>query len=143
MNGITGKSGREYSPLPIDNAAGLPQSFTVLFDGRTYRFSLYVDIGAFLLEQQTGILDLPISERDPSGLAGRNFEEGFLVVQGEVEGADGTRETIFLRKVVPDLEYEAENIALIFPQQRVARKNLNGQGNLGSQVTGGIARRWA
>lgn len=66
-----------------------------------------------------------------------------MVLHVEREASDGSRETIFLRKVVPELEYEAEGIALIFPQQRVARANLNGRGDFGSQVIGGIAPRWA
>jgi hypothetical protein len=49
---------------------------------------------------------------------------------------------LFARKVAPELEYEFEEIALVFPFQRIARNNLNGQGAFGSQVIGGIARRW-
>jgi hypothetical protein len=69
--------------------------------------------------------------------------EACLVVHVLVELADTTQQSIFLRKVVPDLEYKVENIALLFPQQRVAVSNLNGVGDFGSQVIGGIAARWA
>lgn len=130
MNALVAKSGRQYSPLPIDGMRGFPQSFPLLFGGRTYHFRMYVNIPAELLTDQLTFLDLP-------------SDQAFLVVQVEHELADGTRETIFLRKVVPSLEYEAEHLALIFPRQLVARSNLNGQGDFGSQVIGGIAPRWA
>jgi hypothetical protein len=56
---------------------------------------------------------------------------------------EGEQQPIFNRKVIPTLKYEAGDIALNFPQQRIALQNLNGQGNFGSKVTGGIASRWA
>ncbi|HJZ79322.1 MAG TPA: hypothetical protein VKD91_03220 [Pyrinomonadaceae bacterium] len=130
MNALVGASGRTYTPLPIDGSRGFPQSFPLLFAGRTYQFRLYVNVPAASLKDKTAVLDLPTAE-------------SFLVVQVEVESPAATRETQFLRKVVPDLEYEAENIALVFTRQRVAVRNLNGQGDFGSQVIGGIAPRWA
>jgi hypothetical protein len=45
--------------------------------------------------------------------------------------------------VLPGVEYEAGGIVLRFPEQRVARGNLNGQGDYGSLVRGEIAQRWA
>jgi hypothetical protein len=68
-------------------------------------------------------------------------EQAYLVARVEREAAGGSRETVFVRKLAPELEYEAENIALFFPRQLIARSNLNGQGDFGSQVIGGIARR--
>jgi hypothetical protein len=126
----TAKSGRRYTPLSIDTSLGFPQSFALVFEGSTYHFRLYVNIAAELLRNQTGFLPLP-------------SEQAYLVAHVEREATSGARETVFVRKVTPELEYEAENIALFFPQQRIARSNLNGQGDFGSQVTGGIARRWA
>src|SRR5262245_13801172 len=107
MNGLLGKSGRAYQPLPIDATRGFPQSFPFLFGGRTYRISLYADVAARLLGDQTAMIELPAPE-------------AFLVVRVASEQSDGTRQTVFLRKVVPALEYETEKIALIFPQQRIA-----------------------
>jgi hypothetical protein len=62
----------------------------------------------------------------------------FLVVRVDALGADGTQQTIFLRKVVPSLEYRAGGLMLTFPTQIVARRNLNNPGNLGSNVIGGV-----
>lgn len=126
----TAKSGRRYTPLPIDTSLGFPQSFALVFEGRTYHFRLYVNIAAELLPEQTGFLPLP-------------SEQAYLVVRVEREATGGERETVLVRKMAPELEYETENIALFFPRQRIARNNLNGQGDFGSQVIGGIARRWA
>jgi hypothetical protein len=131
MDQLTATYGRVYEPLPIVAGRGFPQSFPFLFNGRTYYFSLYVNVAADSLNEQTSFLTLPSTE-------------AFMVVRVEREAAAGGagRETIFLRKVVPSVEYLVENIALVFETQRVARQNLNGQGEFGSQVTGGIAPRW-
>lgn len=129
MNNLIVKSGRNYTPLPIDSTQGFPQGFSSPFGGQTYHFLLYVNFSSQLLD------DIFTNKMLPT-------ESAFLVVQVKREKGDGTRETIFLRKVVPNLEYEAENIALTFSTIRIARSNLNGQGNFGSQITGGIAQRW-
>jgi hypothetical protein len=50
---------------------------------------------------------------------------------------------IFRRKVVPHLEYEADEVALVFTELAVHPKNLNAAGTHGSVVTGGVALRWA
>lgn len=130
MSILIGAVERTYTPLPIDVSRGFPQSFPLVFSNRNYLFRLYVNALAALIKDKTQIFDLPSPDM-------------CLVVQIEIELSSGVRQTIFLRKVVPDLQYEADNIVLIFPQQRIAVKNLNGQGDFGSQVTGAIALRWA
>jgi hypothetical protein len=62
----------------------------------------------------------------------------FMVVRVDVLATDGTAQTVFLRKVVPSLEYRAGSLGLVFPTQIVARRNLNGVGNFGSNVVGGV-----
>ncbi|MEI7993346.1 MAG: hypothetical protein WCH01_00450 [Methylococcaceae bacterium] len=128
MSILIGAVERTYTPLPIDVSRGFPQSFPLVFSNRNYRFRLYVNAPAALIKDKTQIFDLPSPDI-------------FLVVQIEIELSSGIRQPIFLRKVVPDIEYETDNIVLIFPQQRIAVKNLNGQGDFGSQVTGAIALR--
>jgi hypothetical protein len=117
MDALIAKSGRSYTPLPIDG-------------GRSYRFRLYFNVAAQLLDGRDEFIKTPA-------------EEAFLVVRVDRDLSDTTSETIFQRKVVPDLEYEAEEIALLFSAQSLARGNLNGQGEHGTRVLGGIARRWA
>jgi hypothetical protein len=120
---------RAFEPLPIDNTRGFPQSFSMLFEGETYHFRLYANLPA---ESLAGVefLDLP------SG-------GGHLVARVEQDADGGARRVLFLGKVVPELVYEVETIALEFPVQRVARASLNGQGDAGSRIEGRIARRWA
>jgi hypothetical protein len=125
-----GTVNRSFSPLPIDSSRGFPQSFPVLFANRNYLFRLYVNVPAAQIEDKSKVLDLPSAD-------------AFLVVSVELDLPDGTRQSIFLQKVVPGLKYESGNIAIVFPQQRVAVRNLNSAGEFGSQVTGGIALRWA
>jgi hypothetical protein len=123
------KSGRNYLPLPIDSTKGYPQTFSWPFEGQTYYFRLYVNISSHLLEQVLPNQMLP-------------SQSAFLVVQVEQDTTTGNRETIFLRKVVPNLEYEAAAIALTFSSLDIARTHLNGQGDFGSKVIGGMAKRW-
>jgi hypothetical protein len=123
---ITGASGRSYDPLPIDNSAGLPQSFPVLLNGVRYQFSIYADVPESALGSADELMVLPDDKR-------------FLVVRVDVVAADGTRQAVFLRKVVPSLEYRAGALALTFPTQVVARRNLNGVGSFGTNIVGGVA----
>ncbi len=123
---ITGASGRAYDPLPIDNAAGFPQRFPFLLNGVSYQFSIYANVP----ESKLGPLDERMHLPD---------EQRFLVVRVDVPGTGGTQQTIFLRKVVPSLEYRAGDLALTFPTQIVARRNLNNVGNFGSNVIGQVA----
>jgi hypothetical protein len=123
---ITGPSGRAYDPLPIDNTAGFPQRFPLLLNGVNYQFSLYVDAPEPALGSIDELMVLPDAQR-------------FLVVRVDVLGTDGTTQTIFLRKIVPSLEYSVRGIGLYFPTQIVARRNLNGVGSFGSNIVAGVA----
>lgn len=206
MEILLGQSGRSYAALPIDSSRGFPQSFPVLFGGRTYQFQLYVNVPASVIQRATysygsqtilsSALDgvatsIIVSSTDSfprstpfkvriedetllvTGIAGTSlsvnrgadgtkasahssatpvahvtpvvdlpYPYAFLVAKVEIGLSESERYPIFNRKVVPSLEYLAGDIALFFPQQRIALQNLNGQGNFGSQVTGGIAPRW-
>jgi len=131
MDLTSAPSGRSHQPLPIDVRLGFPQSFSVVLGNALYFFTMYVDIDANLLSDSTiDIFALP-------------EERAFLVARVDKQNSDSTRTTIFVRKLTPEQEYEVENISLFFPQQVVARMNLNGQGDFGSVVLGGIASRWA
>jgi hypothetical protein len=153
MDPITGNSGHVYAPLPIDGNLGFPQAFPLVFGGRTYRFRLYVNIAPFFTADSAAILDLPQPDAGPFRVQGDGtlaplvfdipVPQAFLVVRVDQDQPGGTTRLIFLRKVVPNLEYQAGDIALTFTQLRVAVKNLNGQGAFGSLVIGGIAPRWA
>jgi len=127
---ITALSTREFTPLPLDGRRGFPQSFPVSFDGASYVFTLYVNADPAVLEDGPAFIPLPT-------------DRSHLVVKVERDEEDGSRETVFLRKVVPGLEYETGAIALRFDRQTVASNSLNTAGDFGSVVEGGIARRWA
>jgi hypothetical protein len=135
---LNGPSGRLYAPLPIDGSLGFPQSFALLFASRNYRFRLYVNANTPALQDKNAILNLPFAPvlQDKATF---DVREAFLVVRVDLDQPTGESQLIFVRKVVPDLEYEFADVALFFPQQCVAVQNLNGQGNFGTQVTGGIA----
>ena len=52
---ITGASGRNYDPLPIDNTAGFPQQFPLLLNGVNYQVLLYVNV------PESALGSLPVS----------------------------------------------------------------------------------
>jgi hypothetical protein len=124
---IIGAPGRSYDPLPVDNTAGFPQRFPFLLNGVRYQFAIYVDVPETALGSIDELMVLPDAQR-------------FLVVRVDVLGPDGTQQTVFLRKVVPSLEYRAGGLALTFPTQIVARRSLNNAGNFGSNVVGRVAQ---
>lgn len=123
---ITGPSGRIYDALPIDNAAGFPQRFPLLLNSVRYQFLLYVDVPEAVLGSIDELMILPDARR-------------FLVVRIDVARPDGTPQAVFLRKVVPSLEYRVGGFAIYLPTQIVARRNLNNPGSFGSNVVGGVA----
>ncbi|WP_397569647.1 hypothetical protein [Schlesneria sp. T3-172] len=141
-------STRTYTPLPIDADQGFPQSFPVVFGGVTYRFRMYVNASPSLTSNPSAIFDLPAMEPSLASSMLRpspdlTRPQMYLVVRVDRDLPDGKMQSVFMRKVVPELEYLAGEIALAFPVQRVAVRNLNGTGTFGSKVTGGIASRWA
>jgi hypothetical protein len=120
-----------FEPLPIDGGQGLPQAFPFSFDGVLYRFRLYANVAAEELGDGAEIYALPT----PGG--------AHMTVRVERQDPGGTAQTIFLRKVVPGVIYAVGPILLTLPDQRLSRLNLNGRGQAGSLLSGGIARRWA
>jgi hypothetical protein len=123
---ITGPSGRAYDPLPIDNTAGFPQQFSLSLNCVNYQFQFYVDVPEAALGPIDEVMVLPDAQR-------------FLVARVDTLAADGTTQTIFLRKIVPSLEYSVRGVGLYFPTQIVARRNLNGVGSFGSNIVAGVA----
>jgi len=120
---------RTYLQLPINADIGFPQAFRLRFNDTTYQIVLYVNIleDGPALPDNNGIYILP-------GVG------AFMVMRVLREDTDGTR-VIFQRKIIPNLEYEAAEVAFVFRQIRVAKRNLNGVGSFGTQVIGGIATR--
>lgn len=121
---------RTYMRLPINADEGFPQAFRLSFNGRVYQFSLYINVS----EEAAASLPGPVWDLPQPG--------AFMVLRIARE-SPGTPEVFFRRKLVPDVEYEAAELALVFRTMQVARQNLNGVGAFGSQVVGGIAARWA
>ena len=122
---------RQFLRLPINADEGFPQTFRLDFENRTYRCFLYVNLPEPEVEQS---LDTVMSLPDPESGA-------FMVLRVSREGTVEP-EVIFQRKLVLDLEYEAAELAFLFREIKVARRNLNGIGAFGSSVIGGIASRW-
>jgi len=119
----------DYLRLPIDADRGFPQAFRMAFNANTYVVALYVTMTDEAMLASDGPLELP---RDGA----------YLVLDVSKQDGAGTR-PIFRRKLVPDLEYQADDLALVFTRMAVHPLNLNGSGAFGSTVVGGVAARWA
>src|SRR2546428_5339947 len=119
---------RTYLQLPINADEGFPQAFRLDFNGKTYQVFLYVNIleDAPARPDANDVYTLP----DPSG--------GAFMVMRVVQENVAANKVIFQRKLVPNLEYEAAEVAFLFKEMGVARLNLNGIGAFGSKVIGGI-----
>ncbi|HYQ62566.1 hypothetical protein [Actinophytocola sp.] len=113
--------------LPINAADGFPQAFRLAVAGRTYRFQLYANVAEELLDTATGPLELPA-------------RGAFLVLSVDREEPAGLT-TILRRKLVPGITYQAAELALTFPTMLLDPRNLNGVGEFGSRVIGGVAPR--
>lgn len=118
---------RTYLTLPINADEGFPQAFRLNFNNQTYQMLFYVNADETVLEDADTLLTLPMAH-------------AFMVLRVAREAADGLT-VIFQRKLIPNLEYEAAELAFTFSKMVVARQNLNGVGAFGSQVIGGIAAR--
>jgi hypothetical protein len=121
---------REYLSLPVNADEGFPQSFRFVFGNSTYRISLYVTV----LEDRPQTVDEIVYELPT--------ETEYMVMTVAREGP-GEPQVIFRRRIVPDHEYEADELAFLFREVKVARQNLNGVGSFGSRITGGVTARWA
>ncbi|MFL6126308.1 hypothetical protein [Actinophytocola sp.] len=116
-----------FARLPINPADGFPQAFRLTVADRTYRFQLYANVAEELLDTTAGPLDLPVPG-------------AFLVLAVDREEPAGLA-TILRRKLVPEVVYHAAELALTFPTMLLDPRNLNGVGEFGSQVVGGVAPR--
>jgi hypothetical protein len=121
---------RAYVRLPIDADEGFPQAFRLGFGDATYHVTLYVNV----------LEDAPPEAEDVVYELPR--PDAFMVMTVARE-APAEPDVIFRRKLVLDHEYEARELAFVFRELRVDRRNLNGIGSFGSSVTGGVAARWA
>jgi hypothetical protein len=118
-----------YLRLPIDPDAGFPQAFRMAFGTATYVVTCTVNV----TDEALLATDAPLPLPQPGA---------FLVLAVERESTEGAT-TVFRRKVVPGLEYEADELALTFTDIAVHPRNLHAAGAYGSTVTGGVALRWA
>jgi hypothetical protein len=118
-----------YLRLPIDADRGFPQAFRMALGTATYVVSCYVNVTDETLLTAAEALALP-------------RPGAYLVVDIARETTADDR-SIFRRKVVPGLEYEAEELALVFTDIAVHPANLNAAGPHGSRITAGVALRWA
>jgi hypothetical protein len=115
---------RPYLRLPIDPDQGFPQSFRFGLGGATYAVSLYVSV------------------LDDDGRTRYDLTRpGASMVMRVVREGPAGPQTIFLRRLVVDHEYEAAELAFLFRELEVDRGNLNGAGSFGSVVRGGVALR--
>ncbi|WP_433634293.1 hypothetical protein [Nocardia sp. CA-120079] len=118
-----------YLRLPIDADRGFPQAVRISLGERIYVLSIYANVTDEDLLEQDAVLTLP-------------QQGAFLVMEISTDEVDGTR-ILFRRKLVPDVEYEAHELAMVFTELAIHPLNLNAPGAYRSSVVGGAALRWA
>jgi hypothetical protein len=117
---------RAYLQLPINPDEGFPQAFRLNFASQAYAILLYVNVPETNPEPPSNtVYNLPTTD-------------AFMVMRVTREGGNASQ-IIFQRKLVLNLEYQAAELAFVFRQLLVAKRNLNGIGPFGSNVLGGIA----
>jgi hypothetical protein len=129
----------EFRTLPVTPDEGLPQRFAVAIGGRNYEIALYAQVKAAPEDPPEHVYDLAPLERPVAATSA----PGFLVLRIDRRDAEGER-TILLRKLVadPGLVHDAEELAVVLKEARIARGNLNGRGRLGTRIVIGVAARW-
>ncbi len=148
-------SERPYMKLPINADEGFPQAFRLNFNNNIYQILLYVNVlEAGLDTPEDYVYRLPETfvpaQADgatlPSQLdhwpTSEKFREAFMVMR-VLRETSGEPRVIFQRKLIPNLEYQVDELVFVFRKMMVARQNLNGVGSFGSQILGGVAPRWA
>jgi hypothetical protein len=119
---------RSFLRLPIDADEGFPQAFRLAVSGRNYQFRLYANVAEDVVDGAPAVpLDLPSA--------------GAFLVLSVAREEPGGLVTILRRKLVPEVEYLAAELALTFRTMRLDPRNLNGVGSFGSEVVGGVAPR--
>jgi hypothetical protein len=119
---------RSFLRLPIDADEGFPQAFRLAVSGRNYQFRLYANVAEDVVDSAPAVpLDLPSA--------------GAFLVLSVAREEPGGLVTILRRKLVPEVEYLAAELALTFRTMRLDPRNLNGVGSFGSEVVGGVAPR--
>jgi hypothetical protein len=121
----------QYDPLPIVADEGFPQCFRLALGSGIYRVTLYANVSESTVE------DAP-----PDHPLHLPREDAYLVMRVDRESGSPQPETIFQRKLVPKLDYEAHELLFRFDEMVIAVNNLNGAGPHGSSVKGGVALAW-
>lgn len=124
-------SERTYLQLPINADDGFPQSFRLAFNDALYRLLLYVNV----LEDEDSYNG---GSTRPNQVYDLPQDGAYMVLRVTRERLGGS-DVVMHRKLVPDLDYIADGVAFVFKEMRVDRRNLNGIGQFGSKVIGGIA----
>jgi hypothetical protein len=130
----------QFVQLPVDPDQGLPQAISSTLGSVRYDFGIYANIDAPEDDPPETLYDLasPGPSQRPAA------PPGHLVLRVVRPGPTGPS-VILLRKLVPepDLVHYGAELAFKVTRAVIARGNLNGRGQFGSQVLVGVAQRWA
>jgi len=118
-----------YRRLPVNADEGFPQAFRFAVDG-----------GSYVVELAVTVVDEDLLRNETPLVLPRPGAYLVMVVSREGPGAAAV---VFRRKVVPRHEYDAAELAFVFEEMVVDRRNLNAAGAFGSRLTAGVATRWA
>jgi len=128
MDLSTAPSGRAYTALPIDPTQRVPHRRFHCFQHSYLRIFLICDIGAAALaESSDELFNLP-------------SENAFLVARVDTQILTVRAQPFLFESWYLSSNTWRATSRFFFPQQTVARENLNGQGEFGSVVIEGSHR---
>ncbi|GAA4525852.1 MULTISPECIES: hypothetical protein [Nonomuraea] len=118
-----------YMRLPVNADEGFPQAFRLALGPATYTVALTVTVVEETLLAGGRKLTLPMP--------------GAFMVATVTRESPGPERIVLRRKLVPGLEYEGAELALVVLSMVVDPRNLGSAGTFGSEVLAGVATRWA
>ncbi|MFE5720438.1 hypothetical protein [Streptomyces erythrochromogenes] len=129
MSEVTTIALSRYLKLPVNADDGFPQAFRLALGTATYTVELTVTVveESWLADGRPLVLPLP----------------GAFMVATVTRESPGPAQVVLRRKLVPGLEYQGAELALVAVSMVVDPRNLGAAGAYGSQVVAGVAARWA
>lgn len=118
-----------YLQLPVNADDGFPQAFRLALGTATYTVELAVTVVEETLLASGRRLALPAP--------------GAFMVATVTRESPGPVRVVLRRKLVPGLECQGAELSLVMVSMVVDPRNLGSPGAFGSQVTAGVAARWA
>lgn len=155
----------DFQRLPIEPEDGFPQAFVLSFDGKLYRFTLsvsFLTLEPFKIWRAGGSLSPQTvaqqAQSVPLGIPGVRSslpgqrrdepertiyilpqEELYLVIKVERDDLPEAERVQGITRPVLDIPVRVGDLVFLFRKIHIARGNLLGPGDFGSEIVAGVA----